>query len=80
VPAIPPLRFIAKSAFLTRPKLLDYTRNREELEARANDIFKWIGSGDLRVSVDAEFPLEQVIEGHEYLEAGKSKGKVLYKI
>jgi len=32
------------------------------------------------VSVDKVFPLEQVVEGHEYLEAGKSRGKVLYKI
>ena len=65
---------------LTRPKLNDYTVTREELMERANDIFKWIGSGDLQVAVDRCFPLEQAVEGHNYLEAGKSRGKVLYEI
>ena len=30
--------------------------------------------------VDRCFPLEQAKEGHDYLEAGKSRGKVLYEI
>ena len=30
--------------------------------------------------VDRCFPLEQAVEGHDYLEAGKSRGKVLYEI
>jgi len=47
---------------------------------QANDIMSWIASGDLKVSVDATFPLDDAPEAHKYLEAGKSKGKVLYKI
>lgn len=80
VPPVAPLRFIGKSAFLTRPKLLDYTRNRTELLNRANEIFEWVGDGKLKVSVDQMFPLEDAVEGHRYLEAGKSTGKVLYEI
>jgi len=80
VPPFPPLRLIAKSAFLTRPKLLDYTVDRNELLYRANEIMAWLQSGQLSVSVDTAFPLDQAPEGHIYLEAGKSKGKVLYKI
>jgi len=80
VPAFPVLRLIAKSAYVTRPKLLDYTTNREELVERADEIFGWLNEGKLNVSVDTTFPLEQAAEGHLYLEAGKSKGKVLYEI
>jgi len=80
VPAFPPLRLIAKSGFMTRPKLLDYTVDRAELLSRANEIMGWIEAGELNVSVDAEFALADAAEGHMYLEAGKSKGKVLYKI
>ena len=80
VPPFPVLRLIGKSGFVTRPKLLDYTRNRQELLARADDIFGWLIDGKLSVSVDAVFPLNECTEGHLYLEAGKSKGKVLYKI
>lgn len=80
VPAFPVLRLIGKSAYVTRPKLLDYTTNRAELLERANDIFTWLKDGKLNVSIDATFPLDQAPEGHLYLEAGKSKGKVLLTI
>lgn len=80
VPAFPVLRLIGKSAYVTRPKLLDYTTNRAELVQRADEIFGWLKDGKLNVSVDTTFPLDQAAEGHLYLEAGKSKGKVLYKI
>merc|ERR1712232_401947 len=80
VPAFPVLRLIGKSAYVTRPKLLDYTTNRAELVERADEIFGWLKDGKLKVSVDTTFPLDQAAEGHLYLEAGKSKGKVLYEI
>jgi len=80
VPAFPVLRLIKKSAYVTRPKLLDYTTSRAELEERAGDIFGWLKEGKLNVSVDTCFPLEQAAEGHLYLEEGRSKGKILYKI
>jgi NADPH:quinone reductase len=80
VPAFPVLRLIGKSAYVTRPKLLDYTVDRQELVWRAKEIFDWLSEGKLTVSVDTVFPLEHAAEGHKYLEAGKSKGKVLYKI
>merc|ERR1712238_515200 len=76
VPAFPVLRLIAKSAYVTRPKLLDYTSSREELVSRADEIFGWLKAGQLNVSVDTSFPLDEAPEGHMYLEAGKSKGKV----
>lgn len=80
VPAFPVLRLIGKSAFVTRPKLPDYTADRKELVWRANEVFDWLGEGKLNVCVDTIFPLENAAEGHLYLEAGKSKGKLLYSI
>ena len=80
VPAFPVLRLIGKSAYVTRPKLLDYTVDRAELVSRADEVFGWLKEGKLNVSVDRAFPLDQAAEGHIYLEAGKSKGTVLYKI
>lgn len=80
VPAFPVLRLINKSAYVTRPKLLDYTVDRDELVWRSSEVFGWLKDGKLSVSVDKVFPLEQAAEGHIYLEAGKSKGKVLYEI
>ena len=80
VPAFPPIRLIKKSAFLCRPKLLDYVSTRDELMMRADEIFGWLSAGDLKVGIDKVFDLKDAAEGHKYLEAGKSKGKVLYKV
>mmetsp|Transcript_19249 Transcript_19249/g.61254 ORF Transcript_19249/g.61254 Transcript_19249/m.61254 type:complete len:644 (+) Transcript_19249:29-1960(+) len=80
VPAFPPIRLIKKSLFMTRPKMLDYVSTREELMMRADEVFGWIASGDLKVGIDKTFDLEDAVAGHQYLEAGKSKGKLLYKI
>lgn len=80
VPPFSLLSLTPKSAFVTRPKLNDYVATPEELNKRCQDVFGWIKQGKLHVSVDKVFPIDQVAEGHEYLESGKSQGKVLYKI
>jgi len=80
VPAFPVLRLIGKSAFVTRPKLLDYTVDRAELDRRAGDIFGWLLDGKLNVAIDRTFDLDEAVAGHVYLEEGRSTGKVLYKI
>jgi len=79
VPPFPVLRLIGKSGFVTRPKLLDYTVDRAELLKRADEVFGWLAKGQLNVGIDKTFDLDDVVEGHKYLEAGKSKGKLLYK-
>merc|ERR1711865_470400 len=63
VPAFPPIRLIKKSAFLTRPKLLDYVSTRAELNMRTEEIFGWIASGDLHVGVDKVFDLSDAVSG-----------------
>lgn len=81
--AVPPfslLKLTPKSAYVTRPKLGDYVATKEELRARAKEIFGYVVSGELKVGVDAVFPLRDAEKGHEYLEAGKSKGKILFRI
>ncbi|KAL7537215.1 hypothetical protein ACHAWF_005689 [Thalassiosira exigua] len=80
VPAFPVLRLHPKSAYMTRPKLNDYVATREELLARAEEVFGWVREGKLNVLVDKVFPLDEVAAGHQYLEDGKSKGKILFKV
>ena len=80
VPAFPVLRLLPQSAYMTRPKLNDYVATRDELLERANDVFTWVKEGKLNIVIDKVFDLEQVRDAHEYLENGRSKGKVLLKI
>eukprot|EP00980_Cylindrotheca_fusiformis_P008148 scaffold1727_cov133-Cylindrotheca_fusiformis.AAC.51 len=79
VPPVSILKFTPKSAFCTRPKLGDYIATREELDYRAQEVFQWTSEGKLDVKVDKIFPLEEAKEGHAYLEAGQSMGKVLFR-
>jgi NADPH2:quinone reductase len=65
------------SLFLTRPTLGHYISNRAELLERANDLFKWMAEGKLKVRVDRTFPLTQAADAHRYLEGRQSKGKIL---
>lgn len=65
------------SLFLTRPSLGHYVDERHELMERSRDLFGWISSGELEVRIDRSFPLADAGSAHEYIEARKTKGKVL---
>ncbi|MCB8943847.1 MAG: quinone oxidoreductase [Ardenticatenaceae bacterium] len=65
------------SVFLTRPSLGDYIADRDELLARADDLFGLMRQGRLDVRVDRTFPLAQAAEAHRYMEGRQTKGKVL---
>jgi NADPH:quinone reductase len=78
VPPIDPQILNAKgSLFLTRPYLGHYIANRAELLERANAVFNWIATGELKVRIDKTFQLADVAEAHRYLEGRQSKGKIL---
>jgi NADPH2:quinone reductase len=78
VPPLDPQVLNAKgSLFLTRPTLGHYMANRKELLERAGDLFEWMASGELHVRIDQTFPLAEAAEAHRYLEARKTKGKLL---
>ena len=77
-PAIDPQILNRKgSIFLTRPSLGHYIDDPLELMQRSRDLFKWITSGSLHVRIDQTFPLAEATKAHRYMEARKSKGKVL---
>lgn len=81
VPPIDPLILTARgSLVLTRPKLADFVSTPEEFARRVSDVFSWEARGLIWAESDREFPLEKVGEAHAYMEAGKTKGKVLIRI
>ena len=65
------------SLFLTRPTLNHYVATREELVARATDLFTWMRAGRLAVRIGAELALEQAADAHRALAARQTTGKVL---
>jgi NADPH2:quinone reductase len=81
VEAVEPLELAeAGSVFFTRPHLADYIATREEVQARADDLFGHYASGRLAVTIDREFPLTQAADAHRHLEGRHSRGKLLLKV
>ena len=68
------------SLYLTRPTIGHYVADRAELLWRAEDLFKWIAAGELKVRVAATYPLAEAAEAHRFLESRQAKGKVLLEV
>jgi len=65
------------SLFLTRPTLAHYTRNREELLSRADEVLGWAAKGKLNVRIGETFPLAEAGEAHRKLAGRETTGKIL---
>jgi len=65
------------SLFVTRPTLVHYMSDRSELLGRANELFDWIASGQLKLRIDKSFALADAAEAHRLLEGRKTTGKVV---
>jgi len=76
-PFDPLILFHKGSLYLQRPTLWDFIRTRDELMARATEMFGWVESGKLKVTVAATFPLSEAPEAHRLLASRKAAGKIL---
>ncbi|XP_031503253.1 uncharacterized protein LOC116266249 [Nymphaea colorata] len=74
---IPLSSLAAKSLFLTRPSLMQYTETRDELLEAAGEVFANVASGILRVHVNHTYPLSQAAQAHADLEARKTTGSIV---
>jgi NADPH2:quinone reductase len=80
VPPLDPQRLNAGgSLFLTRPTLGHHIATREELLARAADLFGWIAAGELSVRIDRSYLLEEAGAAQEALAGRGTSGKLLLK-
>lgn len=78
-PFDPALLGVKGSLFLTRPGLNRYTATREELQARASDLFAWLAAGELKLRISRVLPLSEVAAAHRDLEGRRTTGKVLFR-
>jgi NADPH2:quinone reductase len=67
----------AGSVLLTRPKLADFVRDREELLWRAGDVFAAVADKTLSVRIGASYPLAEAAQAHRDLEGRKTTGSIV---
>lgn len=65
------------SLFLTRPTVADHVRTADEIRGRTDEIFAWIRSGDLKVSIGARYSIAEVAEAFTALESRATTGKII---
>ena len=78
VPPIDPLVLSSSgSLFLTRPTVAHHVASREELLSRSKDLFSWLTSGQVKLTIDRSLPLADAAKAHRLLEGRKTIGKLL---
>ena len=69
--------FNPKSLFYTRPSLMGYTLNREELLNCSNNLFKKMKNGDVKANIYKKFKLNDAGEAHKTLQSRESSGSII---
>jgi len=78
VDPFPPGILAAKgSLFLTRPTLMDYTADRGDLVATAQELFDVVTSGAVKININQTYPLAEAVQAHRDLEARKTTGSTV---
>jgi NADPH2:quinone reductase len=70
----------AGSCYVTWPVLQDHMQPREDLLARAAEVFGWISTGKLDVHIHRTYPLEEARHALEELSSRASAGKLLLRV
>ncbi len=65
------------SYYLTRPTLMTYTKQREDLEASAAALFDVVGNGQVRIEINQRYALAEAAQAHRDLEGRKTTGSTL---
>ncbi len=65
------------SYYLTRPTLMTYTKQREDLEASAAALFDVVGNGQVRIEINQRYALAEAEQAHRDLEGRKTTGSTL---
>jgi NADPH:quinone reductase len=62
------------SLFATRPTLNTYVAKRDDLVATANDLFKVVMSGKVKIPINQKYPLKDAVKAHRDLEGRETTG------
>src|SRR5882757_3436280 len=75
---MPPRRLGALgSIYLTHPSVSNFTTTRAELDATANDLFRMVGSGKIKIEISRSYPLHDAPRAHADLEARQTTGSIV---
>ena len=62
------------SLYLTRPTLFTHLSTRERTQAMADELFRVVAEGSVKIRIDQRYPLAEAAQAHRDLEARKTTG------
>jgi NADPH2:quinone reductase len=65
------------SLFLTRPSLMAYTAERQDLLAHAQDLFEVVAKGAVKIGIHQTYPLAEAAQAQRDLEGRKTTGSAV---
>ncbi|HNM96722.1 MAG TPA: quinone oxidoreductase [Marmoricola sp.] len=65
------------SLYVTRPTAVHYTRTPQELRRRTDDLFGWLASEDLKLTIGGRYPVTDAAAAFTALESRATTGKLL---
>ncbi|GAB1640699.1 quinone oxidoreductase family protein [Krasilnikovia sp. MM14-A1259] len=81
IPPIDAMQLAIKgSLFVTRPALADYIADESERAALAGELFDHVGSGRITIEINQRYALEDAVQAHRDLEAGRSIGSSVFSL
>lgn len=77
VPAFTLAAIAGKSLYVTRPSIYTHIATRERCQQMADDLFRMVEGGQVKIHVDQRFPLAEVQAAHRALEARQTTGSTV---
>jgi NADPH2:quinone reductase len=65
------------SLYLTRPSLMTYNAEREDLEASAEALFEVVAAGKVKIEISNRYPLSDAAQAHRDLEGRRTTGSTV---
>ncbi len=68
------------SLFLTRPSVINYTANRDDLLAIAASLFDVVGAGHVKIEINQRYALKDAAQAHTDLADRKTTGSTIFTV
>jgi len=69
---------IQGSVYFTRPALADYIAHPAERAELANALFDHVASGRIKIEINQRYELDEAVQAHKDIEAGKTTGSSIF--
>jgi NADPH:quinone reductase len=79
-PIDPPQLAVKGSLYVTRPALADYIADPAEKSELAGELFGHVAAGRIKIEINQRYALQDAVQAHRDLEAGKTTGSSVFMV